>query len=180
MLTLDNGDTITNPYEHAKIQIVYLVEYYFLEKMKFWNNYQIYLTSLSWLVIFLLLKTAKVVPAFKKDSKLDYSSYRPITLLSNIEKMLEEHMHKRLYTFFNNNNIIYIWFTHYGFRQQYSTFHALINIYITENIRKALDDGNIGCRVFVDYTKSFWYCRSSDTDSTIESLWDSMSFKSLV
>ena len=28
-----------------------------------------------------LLKTAKVVPDFKKDSKLDYSSYRPISLL---------------------------------------------------------------------------------------------------
>ena len=39
------------------------------------------------------------------------------------------------------------------FRQHYSTFHALINI--TENIRKALDDGNIGCGVFVDLQKSF-------------------------
>ena len=35
-----------------------------------------------------LLKTAKVVPDFKKDSKLDYSKYRPISLLSNIEKIL--------------------------------------------------------------------------------------------
>ena len=33
-----------------------------------------------------VLKTAKVVPVFKKDSKLDYSNYRPISLLSNIEK----------------------------------------------------------------------------------------------
>ena len=28
-----------------------------------------------------VLKTAKVVPVFKKDSKLDYSNYRPISLL---------------------------------------------------------------------------------------------------
>ena len=35
-----------------------------------------------------VLKTAKVVPVFKKDSKLDYSNYRPISLLSNIEKIL--------------------------------------------------------------------------------------------
>ena len=41
----------------------------------------------------------------------------------------------------------------FGFRQQYSTSHALINI--TENIRKALDDGNIGCGVFVDLQKAF-------------------------
>ena len=40
-----------------------------------------------------------------------------------------------------------------GFRQQYSTSHVLI--YITENIRKALDDGNIGCGIFVDLQKAF-------------------------
>ena len=33
-----------------------------------------------------VIKTAKVVPVFKKDSKLDYSNYRSISLLSNIEK----------------------------------------------------------------------------------------------
>ena len=36
-----------------------------------------------------VMKTAKVIPAFKKDSKLDYSNYRPTSLLSNIEKILE-------------------------------------------------------------------------------------------
>ena len=39
-----------------------------------------------------ILKTAKVVPVFKKDSKLDYSNYRPISLLSNIEKILEKNV----------------------------------------------------------------------------------------
>ena len=33
-----------------------------------------------------VLKIAKVAPVFKKDSKLDYSNDRPISLLSNIEK----------------------------------------------------------------------------------------------
>ena len=36
-----------------------------------------------------VLKNAKVVPVFKKDSKSDYSNYLPISLLSNIEKILE-------------------------------------------------------------------------------------------
>ena len=53
-------------------------------------------------------------------------------------------MYKRLHTFLNNNTIYNLQF---GFRQQYSTFHALINI--TENIGKALDGGNIGCVVFL-------------------------------
>ena len=119
-----------------------------------------------------VLKTAKVVPVFKKDSKLDYSNYCPISLLSNVEKILEKPMYNRLYTFLNSNiiynlqlgfrqqystshalvsNIIYN--LQFGFRQQYSTSHALVNI--TENIRKALDGGNIGCGVFVDLQKAF-------------------------
>ena len=97
-----------------------------------------------------VLKTAKVVPVFK-FLFLDCSNYRPISLLSSTEKILEKPMYKRLYSFLNNNNIIYN--LQFGFRQQYSTSHALINI--TENIRKALDDGNIGCGVFVDLQKAF-------------------------
>ena len=95
-----------------------------------------------------VIKTAKVVPVFKRDSKLDYSNYRPISLLSNIEKILEKLMYKRLYTFLNNSNIIYN--LQFGFRQQYSTSHALI-----KNMRKDLDDGNIGCGVSVDLQKAF-------------------------
>ena len=89
-----------------------------------------------------VLKTTQVVPVFKEVSKLNYSNNRPISLLSNIEK---------IYTFFDYNNIIYD--LQFGFRQQYSTSHALINI--TENIRKALDDRNIGCGVFIDLQKAF-------------------------
>ena len=53
------------------------------------------------------------------------------------------------YTFLNN--IIYN--LQFRFRQQYSASHVLINI--TENIRKALDGGNIGCGVFMDLQRSF-------------------------
>ena len=60
-------------------------------------------------------------------------------------------MYKTLYTILNNNNVIYN--LQFGFGQQYSTSHALINI--TKKIRKALGDGNIGCGVFVDLQKAF-------------------------
>ena len=70
-----------------------------------------------------VLKFVKVVPVFQKDSKLDYSNYRPISLLSNIEKILEKLMYERLYTFLNNNNIVYD--LQFGFRQQYSTSHEI-------------------------------------------------------
>ena len=122
-------------------------------------------------VLLSVLKTAKVVPVFKKDSKLDYSNNHPISLLSNTEKILEKLMYKRLYTFLNNSNIIYN--LQFGFRQQCSISHALINV--AENIRIALNDENIGCGVFVDLQKAF------DTvdyqTSKIKSLWDLWSFK---
>ena len=59
-------------------------------------------------------------------------------------------MHKRLYTFLNKNVSYNLQF---GFRQQYSTSHALINI--TENIGKAIDDGNIASGGFEDLQKAF-------------------------
>ena len=60
-------------------------------------------------------------------------------------------MCNRLYTFLNKNNIIYN--LQFGFRQQYSTSHTFVNV--TEKIRKAFDDGNIGCGVFADLQKAF-------------------------
>ena len=60
-------------------------------------------------------------------------------------------MYKRFYTFLNKKNIIYK--LQFGFRQQYSTSHALINK--TENIGIGLDDGNTGCGIFVDLQKAF-------------------------
>ena len=69
----------------------------------------------------LVLKIAKVVPVFKKDSKLDYSNYPPISLLSNVKKILEKLLYKRLHTFLNNNVIYNLQF---GFRRHYSTSHT--------------------------------------------------------
>ena len=46
-----------------------------------------------------VLKTAKAAPIFKKDSKLDYSNYHPLSLLSNIKKVLEKSMYKNCTTF---------------------------------------------------------------------------------
>ena len=55
-----------------------------------------------------ILKTAKVVPVFKKDSKLNYSNYRPISLLSNIKKNNLKNLYTRdCIPFFDNNSIIY-------------------------------------------------------------------------
>ena len=41
----------------------------------------------------------------------------------------------------------------FSFRQKFSASHALINL--TGNIRQALDEGYIGCGIFVDLPKAF-------------------------
>ena len=84
---------------------------------------------------------ANVVFAFEKNPKLDYGK-----CVTNIQKILEKLMYKRLYTSLNNNNIIYN--LQFGFGQQHATSHALINI--TDNIRRVLDNGNVGCRVVLE------------------------------
>ena len=60
-------------------------------------------------------------------------------------------MYKQVHNFLTENNIIYD--LQFGFRQKFSASHALINF--TENIRQALDEGYIGCGIFVDLQKAF-------------------------
>ena len=98
-----------------------------------------------------ILKSYKVIPVHKKDSKLDFLNYGLISLLSNIEKFLERLMYNRTYKFFSYNNLIYS--LQFDFKQKYSTGHALISL--TECIRRNLDDGNIGCGISVDLQKAF-------------------------
>ena len=56
-----------------------------------------------------------------------------------------------MYKFFSDNNLIYP--LQFGFRQKYSTVHALISL--TENIRKNLSEGNVCCGIFVYLQKAF-------------------------
>ena len=95
-----------------------------------------------------VLKIAKVIPIHKKQSKVDYTNYRPISLLSNIEKIIEKLVYKRLSNFLDINNLIYL--SHFGFRPKYSSTHALINL--TESIRQSLDEVRLGCGIFVAYS----------------------------
>ena len=96
-----------------------------------------------------ILKTSKVTPIYKKDSKLECSNYRPISLLSNIDKILERIVYNRLYKFFEDNKLVYN--LQFGFRQKHSTTHALIHL--TEKICKQLDSGKYGCRIFLIFRK---------------------------
>ena len=98
-----------------------------------------------------ILKIAKVIPIFKSKSRVACNSYRPISLLSNIEKIIEKLMHKRLHSFLETQNCFYP--AQFGFRLNVSTNNALMSI--TENIQTQLDEGKYCAGVFVDLKKAF-------------------------
>ena len=97
------------------------------------------------------LKVAKVTPVYKKGSKLECANYRPITLLSNLVKIIEKLMHKRLMGFLNDQKVLYK--KQFGFQKKFSTAHAVISL--IENIKKAIDNKMFVCGVFVDLQKAF-------------------------
>ena len=98
------------------------------------------------------LKKSKIIPIYKqKGDKLLCNNYRPISLLSNINKIIEKIMYKRLYSFLSINKCIYD--LQFGFRNNHSTNHALIDL--TEDIRESLDNNNLAIGVFIDLQKAF-------------------------
>ena len=54
-----------------------------------------------------ILKVVKVIPGHKKKSKLFCTNYRPISLSSSIDKIIEKIMYSRIYKFFDKNSIIF-------------------------------------------------------------------------
>ena len=93
----------------------------------------------------------KVIPVYKNGSKLECANYRPISLLSNLVKIIEKLMHKRLMGFLNDQKILYK--KQFGFQKKISTAHAVI--ILIENIEKAIDNKLFVCGVFVDLHKAF-------------------------
>ena len=98
-----------------------------------------------------LLKFAKVTPLHKKESKLDYLNYRPISLLSVYSKIFEKLLYTRVYSYLVKYKLIYS--KQFGFRSNHSCNHAIVSL--TEHIKKLLDDGHVVCGVFVDLEKAF-------------------------
>ena len=97
------------------------------------------------------LKVAKVIPIFKKGSKSDVSNYRPISILTCINKIYEKLLCKRLYKFLSKNKCLYKY--QFGFRENHSTLQALIET--VDNIKLDIDKDNIVCGIFADLSKAF-------------------------
>ena len=98
-----------------------------------------------------LLKIAKIIPVYKKDDAFLPSNYRPISLLSIFDKLLEKIICVRLKQFLKKHNILYKY--QFGFRENHSTSHALIDV--VEYIYKSLDDNKFVFGVYIDLKKAF-------------------------
>ena len=98
------------------------------------------------------LKIAHVIPIYKKKGKKDdCSSYRPISLLGNINRLFEKLIYKRLYNFFNKFDILN--FNQYGFRKKHSTAMAIYDI--LESKLSNCDKNKFSCAVYLDLSKAF-------------------------
>ena len=98
-----------------------------------------------------ILKLSYVIPTFKKGDKSQCNNYRPISLISNLSKIIEKIVYKRLYSFLEEKEILYK--QQFGFRNNHSTTHALLSI--TEEIREACDNESYVCGAFLDLKKAF-------------------------
>ena len=64
------------------------------------------------------MKLAKVIPIYKARSRESFSNYRPISLLSNLSKVPEKVVYRRLYSFLTRGKVLYD--RQYGFRPMMS------------------------------------------------------------
>ena len=97
------------------------------------------------------LKIAKVLPIYKKGEHADMNNYRPISILSHINKIFETIISKQIKHFLSKHGTLYKY--QYGFRENHSTDHALIEI--VDNIKLSVDSGKLAGGIFVDLTKAF-------------------------
>ena len=83
------------------IKILKLIKYDISDQLAIFLNLSVTCGSFP-----TMLKTSKVTPIYKKELKLKCSNYRPISLLSNIDKILERIVYNRLYEFFEDNKLV--------------------------------------------------------------------------
>ena len=97
------------------------------------------------------LKSAYVVPIFKKGSKASTNNYRPISLLHIFSKIFEKIMKKHIVKFIDDNNIISK--NQFGFQQGKGTLEALTKF--STLLHQNLDKSKFVLSIFIDFSKAF-------------------------
>ena len=97
------------------------------------------------------MKLADVIPIFKSKDRLVCTNYRPVSLLPVVSKILERIIHKRLYCFLTQHQLLYN--SQYGFRNNHSTVNAVAEF--AGKVINGFDKGELTLGVFLDLSKAF-------------------------
>ena len=97
------------------------------------------------------LKNATISPIYENGDKSDCSNYRPISVLSNVAKILEKIVYNQLISYINENNILTN--SQFGFRKSHSTTTSLLKS--TNKWLLNIDKGLINGVLFLDLRKAF-------------------------
>lgn len=98
------------------------------------------------------LKVHKVVPIPKQSNAVSLDKYRPISVLSSVDKIFEKILFEKLLFYLEENNMLYE--CQFGFRRGCGTEEAVLNV--LQYVCKGLDDGFFGVAgIFFDFTKAF-------------------------
>jgi hypothetical protein len=97
------------------------------------------------------LKDAVVIPIFKSGDRTLTSNYRPISLLSNVSKIIEKAIKGRMDDYLDSLDVLSP--RQYGFRTKMGTQDAIG--FLTESIVTALDEGDKCLAIFLDLAKAF-------------------------
>ena len=95
------------------------------------------------------LKIGRVIPIFKGGNKNDSSLYRPISILTQINRIFEKLLRDRLYDFVKDK----LYRKQFGFRPKNSTEHPVLDL--KENIFDNCSKKQISCILFLDLKKAF-------------------------
>ena len=98
-----------------------------------------------------VLKIAEVVPIHKKGDPNQCTNYRPISLLSPFNKILEKLIYIRIYSYLEKYDLLTK--HQFGFRKGTSTIHTIGKIY--DKLLSNIDNNLYTCCVFLDLTKAF-------------------------
>ena len=98
-----------------------------------------------------ILKTARVTPIYKGGAKNDTSSYRPISILTQLNRIFEKLLYNRLFGFFSKHGILSK--KQFGFQPKHNTQHAILDL--KEHILKNAEKKLVSCILFLDLKKAF-------------------------
>ena len=96
-------------------------------------------------------KYVKIIPVFKKGSKLDLNNYRPISIIPAMSKVFESLLNRQIYDYFEENSLFSK--TQFGFRSSHCTIDAVKSL-ITRCF-DSLESGKFVSSRFFDLSKAF-------------------------